>query len=309
MKICRIYWICWMMSLLTTSGRIRAWPSKYMMKKLLVVLTLVLPIMLMACAGFGNAAFNAVESRMTSPTPPKATPSPITTPETKSPPNNSPIVPDSKLTPGDVLEVTKEDICTPGYSKKVRDVPQAVKEKAYAEYGITSRQPREYEVDHLISLELGGSNSIKNLWPESYLTEPWNARVKDTLENKLHKMICDGTIDIKVAQQAIASDWIGAYKKYVGELKSEKGTKVVTPDSKPDKTISTDKKDAKDANDSKDKPLSIGGTVIGNKNSKIYHRPDCPGYKTISEKNRVEFPSSADAEKAGYRIAKNCPGQ
>ncbi len=61
----------------------------------------------------------------------------------------SPIVPDPKLTPGDALDVTQEDICVSGYSKKVRDVPQAVKEEAYREYGITSRQPREYEVAHV----------------------------------------------------------------------------------------------------------------------------------------------------------------
>jgi Metal binding domain of Ada len=277
-----------------------------MMKRLLIVSLLILAPSLVACARFGDAAFNAVESRMTSPTPPKSTPTPPHpdgTPQTKATPNNSPIIPDSKLTPGDVLEVTKEDICTPGYSKKVRDVPQSVKEKAYLEYGITSRQPREFEVDHLISLELGGSNSIKNLWPESYLTEPWNARVKDTLENKLHKMICDGTIDIKVAQQAIASDWIGAYKKYVGELKTDPG--------KPPQPIrKTNEKNTTEKKDTKDQPLSTAaGAVVGNKNSKIYHRPDCPGFKTISEKNRVNFASAAEAEKAGYRIAKNCPGQ
>jgi hypothetical protein len=74
-----------------------------------------------------------------------------------------PIIPDPKLTPGDVLDVTKADICVSGYSKKVRNVPQAVKEQAYKEYGITHRAKDEYEVDHLISLELGGSNSQEPL--------------------------------------------------------------------------------------------------------------------------------------------------
>jgi hypothetical protein len=65
-------------------------------------------------------------------------------------------------------------------------------------------------------LELGGSNSITNLWPESHRTSPWNAQVKDRLEDKLHKLACSGQVDIKTAQQAIASNWIEAYKKYVG---------------------------------------------------------------------------------------------
>ncbi len=100
-----------------------------------------------------------------------------------------PIRPDPKFTPGAVLEVTKEDLCTPGYTKKVRDVPAAVKNQVFVLYGITSHEAGEYEVDHLIPLELGGSNSIRNLFPQSYRTQPWNAHVKDRLENKLHPSI------------------------------------------------------------------------------------------------------------------------
>ncbi len=129
----------------------------------------------------------------------------------------APIMPNPHLTPGDALDVTAADICVRGYSKKVRNVPQSVKERAYAEYGITHRQKGEYEVDHLISLELGGSNSIRNLWPESYKTQPWNARTKDRLENYLHKRICSGQMDIKEAQREIATDWISAYRTYFGE--------------------------------------------------------------------------------------------
>jgi endonuclease YncB( thermonuclease family)/methylphosphotriester-DNA--protein-cysteine methyltransferase len=51
------------------------------------------------------------------------------------------------------------------------------------------------------------------------------------------------------------------------------------------------------------------GEIIGNKNSKIYHRPDCPGYNGVSEKNQVKFKTVAEAEAAGYRVAKNCPAQ
>jgi hypothetical protein len=118
------------------------------------------------------------------------------------------------MTPGDTLDVTKDDICVPGYARKVRNVPQAVKEQAYREYGITHREPGEYEVDHLISLQLGGSNSLKNLWPQSFRTRPWNARVKDALENRLHAEVCAGRLDLKSAQQEIATDWIAAYRKY-----------------------------------------------------------------------------------------------
>jgi endonuclease YncB( thermonuclease family) len=49
------------------------------------------------------------------------------------------------------------------------------------------------------------------------------------------------------------------------------------------------------------------GTVIGNKNSKKYHRPDCPGYRDIAERNRDFFKTVEDAEAAGYKRAGNCP--
>lgn len=50
------------------------------------------------------------------------------------------------------------------------------------------------------------------------------------------------------------------------------------------------------------------GQVVGSKNSDKYHLPDCPGAKQISEQNKVWFDSIADAEKAGYKPAGNCPG-
>jgi hypothetical protein len=195
-----------------------------------------------------------------------------------------PIVPNPSLTPGDVLDVTAWNICTPGYSEKVRDVPESVKQMAYAEYDIRSHRPREYEVDHLISLELGGSNSLRNLWLQSYETQPHNARVKDQLENKLHKMVCEGAIDLRAAQRAIATDWIGAYRKYVGtDIPPLKGG---NPPSVPNPT---------------------SGQIIGNKNSRIYHRPDCPDYGRVSEQNRVMFKSEAEAQASGYRRARNSP--
>ena len=83
-------------------------------------------------------------------------------------------------------------------------------------YFLDPRKDR-FEVDHLISLELGGSNDIKNLWPQSYTTKPWNAHVKDKLENRLHKLICYGAINIVEAQIAISKNWIEAYKKYIGD--------------------------------------------------------------------------------------------
>lgn len=124
-----------------------------------------------------------------------------------------PVLPNPRLTPGDAFSVTVKDIAAPGYAKRVRHVPVSVKRAVFKAYGIPWERHSGYEVDHLISLELGGSNSIRNLWPESYSGQ-WNARVKDRLENRLKLLIFHGQLDLKTAQAAIAKDWVAAYRKY-----------------------------------------------------------------------------------------------
>lgn len=49
------------------------------------------------------------------------------------------------------------------------------------------------------------------------------------------------------------------------------------------------------------------GQIIGNRNSRIYHAPGCPDYNKVSEKNRVYFNNQTEAERAGFRKARNCP--
>jgi hypothetical protein len=100
-------------------------------------------------------------------------------------------------------DATKEQICTPGYAKSMRSVAQTTKEKVYVAYGILSRKNGEYAIDHLISLQLGGSNEIKNLWPLA--AEPKSK--KDKVENYLHAQVCDGKMPLKDAQTAIATNW------------------------------------------------------------------------------------------------------
>jgi hypothetical protein len=71
-----------------------------------------------------------------------------------------------------------------------------------------------YEEDHLISLQLGGSpTDPKNLWPQPYVGN--NARKKDVVETKLKNLICTGKITLSDAQKAIATNWVLAYNKYV----------------------------------------------------------------------------------------------
>lgn len=114
--------------------------------------------------------------------------------------------PDPLLTPGDVFPVTKDQVCVSGYSASVRNVPLSEWDQVFTEYGIASHPTGAYEVDHLISLELGGSNAIANLWPEPALPKP-GFHEKDLVENAAHAAVCAGKMTLTEAQQSIATDW------------------------------------------------------------------------------------------------------
>ncbi len=117
-------------------------------------------------------------------------------------------LPDPGCTPGAVFpNVTKEQICTPGYAGKVRNVSQGTKKRVYAEYGKEKGMPGEHEVDHLIPLTLGGSNEISNLWPEPGLPKP-GFKEKDRVEGWLHDQVCDGNMSLEDAQRTIAANWL-----------------------------------------------------------------------------------------------------
>jgi hypothetical protein len=119
-------------------------------------------------------------------------------------------LPDRTCSPGAVLTTDTGLICVPGYSQRIRDVPISEKQQVFAEYGIDWSLHAGYEVDHVISLELGGSNDISNLFPESYSIQ-YSARIKDKLEDDLHEQVCTHRLPLTVAQDEIATDWLKYY--------------------------------------------------------------------------------------------------
>lgn len=123
-------------------------------------------------------------------------------------------LPNPRLTPGLVLTTSAARVCRPGYASRVRAVPESEKHAVYSRYGV-AHIPYEHEVDHLVSLELGGSNAIVNLWPEPYAGR-WGAHAKDSLENRLHDLVCSGAIGLRYAQRIEARNWVSAYRHYLG---------------------------------------------------------------------------------------------
>jgi hypothetical protein len=120
---------------------------------------------------------------------------------------------DLKATPGAVGTMTAKQLCAKDFrTGTVRSVTEAAKRAACAEYGLAKMDcvGSKVEIDHLISLELGGTNDLKNLWPEPYAPKP-GAREKDQVEDALHRQVCAGAVPLAAAQHEISTDWYAVY--------------------------------------------------------------------------------------------------
>jgi hypothetical protein len=90
-----------------------------------------------------------------------------------------------------------------------RKVLSAVHKQAFTEYGYRfSQAAGAFEVDHFIPLELGGDNTIENLWAEPASPKP-GFHEKDHVEDYLHKQVCSGTMTLDDAEKATTTDWLG----------------------------------------------------------------------------------------------------
>lgn len=132
---------------------------------------------------------------------------------------------DRDCTPGDIIAAnTQAVICAAAFrTGTVRDSVTSPDQKkhVYAMYGIPAPsnnrgKNQKCEIDHLVSLELGGNDTMANLWPQcSPGYAGWTGasfRDKDKFENYLHRQVCAGKIPLDEAQRQIATDW---YKFWV----------------------------------------------------------------------------------------------
>ena len=140
--------------------------------------------------------------------------------------STNPALPNARLTsgatnPAVTPSTIHSTICVVGYTSRIRPVEsytEALKfrqlDGGYNLHGDTNA--RDYEEDHLVPLEVGGSPSaITNLWPEPrHLV--WGASRKDRLEDVLHDLVCRGAVALRVAQRVFETNWIAGYRRYVG---------------------------------------------------------------------------------------------
>ncbi len=112
------------------------------------------------------------------------------------------------------MTTTATTICTSGYTATVRPsvaVTDRIKLEQMTAYGLAGQPLNGYELDHLISLELGGAPAdVANLWPQ-----PWggdtNAHQKDAVETHLKQEVCRGAVSLMDAQRMIATDWVAVF--------------------------------------------------------------------------------------------------
>jgi len=112
--------------------------------------------------------------------------------------------PRPNVTPGVVATTSTSDVCTAGWAGRHRHgLTTAQKGTILAAYGYPAGQ-KVAEWDHLLSLELGGGNGPRNIFP---MVDPAQAHRKDLLENRLHDAVCAGTLPLAKAQAEIRQFW------------------------------------------------------------------------------------------------------
>ena len=116
------------------------------------------------------------------------------------------LLPNRKLTPGRVARTEKDR----------GGVSVAMEQKVFARYRLPWAWRAQYKVDHLIPPELGGADTIDNLWPQRVQIKPYGADRKELLTEVLLQQIRAGQITLAQAQEEVSRDWIDAFVDHVG---------------------------------------------------------------------------------------------
>ena len=120
--------------------------------------------------------------------------------------SNGFLLPNPKLTPGAVRSTDTALYCHQRTSV-VRHTSRALKDSVYREFGFSYTRHPKGEVDHLVPLEVGGADVLRNLWFEPE-PEFW---AKDSVENWARKQVCKGLLNGVYVQELFKKDWTHLY--------------------------------------------------------------------------------------------------
>jgi hypothetical protein len=116
------------------------------------------------------------------------------------------LLPNPKLTPGRAATSEKDR----------GGVTVAMEQKVFARYRLPWSWRAQFKIDHLIPLELGGADTIDNLWPQSLRARPYGPNRKELLAEVFLQKIRTGKMTLAQAQEEISRDWIDAFVDHVG---------------------------------------------------------------------------------------------
>jgi hypothetical protein len=201
--------------------------------KLLTALTVSLALLLGALAVVALVILKDRRSAKRASPPPATSPAPADAPNDRYRRHGDVLLPNPDLSPGEARTDDAVAVCSEK-AQDYRETSEALKKEVYEEYGVTPHQgvcadttrmtkgghgkpPHEVvescEVDHIVSLELGGKDTKKNLFVQPY--NPPNgvpgAHAKDRLENWLHGQVCHHGLPLPEAQRMLRDDWYQSY--------------------------------------------------------------------------------------------------
>jgi hypothetical protein len=184
---------------------------------------LVIPAL--AVAAIALAGCSSTPSSLTAPGTPSSSSSSASTPSSSSTPSSTATpghctehngLPDPACTPGALNQsVTQASIgstiCKRGWTATVRpptSYTEPLKIRQIAQYGYADTRVSDYEEDHFLPLELGGSpTSPLNLWPEPHAGGTIGSAAKDRVENAARAAVCAGRVTLATAQHQMLTDW------------------------------------------------------------------------------------------------------
>jgi hypothetical protein len=142
-------------------------------------------------------------------------------------------IPDPSCTPGAINPTVTVDVLRdPAYRTScTRDSGTSANQKAgtYNWYKIdhpanNTGASQTCELDHLVSLELGGADTLDNIWPQcgpsDVVLRQRYFKQKDLVENYLAAQVKARSIALADAQKGIAADWtqyLDASKQYYAQ--------------------------------------------------------------------------------------------
>lgn len=129
------------------------------------------------------------------------------------------VTPDPACTPGRWVDTDGLGVCHKGYNPRPpASVTEPIKREAMTAYGVPLSQTRNYELDHLYPVWLGGATVVQNLWPEpdfppSQQPDAYTHNPKDADEFVWFKRVCEQhTATVAEARRAFEGSWVALHR-------------------------------------------------------------------------------------------------